>query len=189
MLRTFSVNFEQVECPKALTVKTGCLRKDERDRLAFNLLNSSSSSPEHTSLGAGPKTAIGVCIPVFLVVLTCVAYCMYKRRKGPTRKTSTANEKDFPNATTTEPELAARSENDVLPVQELYPTDIQEAAATNIHELNAVLIHEIEASLRDWNSQRDRRRHGKANKKKPLRNLPSELMGSSVCQELEGHVV
>ena len=191
-LREPSVDFEQVQCPTALTDKTGCLRKDERVQLASIALtsstNSSTSSPEHASLDTGLKAAIGVCVPLVLLLSTCAAYWMFKKRRESTRKISTTDSKESPDASTTGPELAARSVNDILPIQELHPIEIQEAAATNIHELNSVLIHEIEASLKDWNSQRNKRRHDKANRKKPLLQLPPELMGSSISQELEGDV-
>lgn len=154
--------------------------------MASAALNSSSSLPERSSLGTGKKAAIGVCVPLFLVGSTFVACWILKRRRKT--ETSTTDSKGNPDAGITQPELAARAENDGLRVQELYPIHIQEVATASIHELNAVLIHEIEASQTDWGKQRERRRHTPGNHEKPLPKPPTELVGSPLCQELAGEV-
>ncbi|KAL8723610.1 MAG: hypothetical protein Q9225_000152 [Loekoesia sp. 1 TL-2023] len=183
------VNFEQVECPAALKDKSGCSRNDEHLQLASGLFNSSSARPAppgKSGLDTGSKIAIAACIPLLAITSILVAYWLLKRRRkltNKTLKTDNVSSESVPGSN--QPELAGRSENTDPGTQELSPIYIQEAEITNVHELGTVLGHELRT-----NATRKKAYEGKRRKiinyKKPLPKLPSELIGSPVCQELEG---
>ncbi|KAL8908807.1 MAG: hypothetical protein Q9171_005307 [Xanthocarpia ochracea] len=191
------VNFEQVECPAALTAKSGCCRNDEQLQLASVPTESSSSLPPPTpptppppTFGKSPvstnvRIAVAACVPLVAILIVVAAYWFLRRRRRELNKMAKTDIKSFVDILpgTPQPELAAQSENADLRTQELYPVYIQEADNKSLHELNATVVHELEITQK-FEKTRGSRRSPITTYDKPLPSFPSELQGSVLAKDL-----
>lgn len=175
--RCVRVDFEQVKCPAVLTDKTNCSRVDEQLQLA-----SKSTEPISTNV----KITLAVCVPFFSTASAVAAYWLFRRRRSSmnrmTKKDITGLTEDLPR--TRQLELAASAENADPRTQEFFPVYIQDLDTEHIQKINAVAVHEMEIS--PGMKVPGSRRWTILKYTKPLPNIPVEIKGSSVCEELEG---
>ncbi|KAL8858793.1 MAG: hypothetical protein Q9178_004710 [Gyalolechia marmorata] len=193
------VNFEQVECPAALTAKTGCSRNDEQLQLASVPTKSSSSLPPPTPppppppspafrkspMSTNVRIAVAGCVPLVATLAVVAAYWCLRRRRTELNKMAKTDIKSLVDVLpgTPQPELAAQSENADLRKQELYPVYIQEVDNKSLHEVNATVVHELEITPK-IEKMRCNRRSPVTTYDKPLPSLPSELQGSVFAKDL-----
>ncbi|KAL9587539.1 MAG: hypothetical protein Q9203_003465 [Teloschistes exilis] len=180
-----TVNFEQVICPKALTVGTGCTRKDDRLLSSFTSsaapsVPSKATAPLTPSTSNGLKLKTGSIVGMTIVgatVLISLAVAVYysgRRRRKDMDKTLLEDKKALSKDSSME--IVARSKPlDVVDrdrgIQELYPGYLQELDTTQIRELNAKYSSELESTQRTQGTSRGKKIPSAKNLK-PLPRLP-----------------
>lgn len=187
-------DYTQVECPVAITAKTGCSRRDEQLQLASANSKTSplpiaspSPAPDKSSISSEAKIAVAICVPYLTMLFSIAAYWIWNRRKTRKRLAKPDN-LSTPRVQPMSPQSPTQSDNSQPHVQEMPLVNSQSLEIRQMRETNDVFTPELEMSPSDENTAWFRS-WMTIKYNKPLPGLPSELKGSSISKELEGDTI